>query len=521
MVCAINSINSNFTGTRICEEICPSELDTVLANQKWYVREPNSYQTFGANIKTVPRNPINALRKNKKGTVTDVESAAGWNEDYTQDNMTDLLQGFFFNNAFEKYNLLPLNGITNPALTVVVSTGVFTVTSTLATSIYANDLVKTTGFTNSVNNLFAKAVTVTTTTLDTDATTTVAEVPNPATANIRVVGHEFASGDLVATIVSNKLVLNSSAYPIVQLGLRVGEWIFIGGGLVSSAFSFATVGSPGYARISALSATAITCDKSTGLITADAGAGKTIRIFFGTFLRDGLLTSEIITRTYRIERTLGEDANGTQAQVEKGCFANEFALKVPANAKLEADLSFVAMDEELFDGTQVIPSEEPGVQLFAALGQEAYNTSTDMYRMKMSLVEDSLSPSDMFGYATDLNMNIANGAKLNKAVGVVGGIDAAFSNFNVGGAITAYFQTIEAQRALRNNADVTVDAIFAKNNGGIIFDIPLLMLGGGIPNVSQDEAITVPLEQSAAECVAGYTFAHCNMHYLPDVAMPA
>jgi hypothetical protein len=519
MVCAINSINSNFTGMRICEEECPGQLDAVLANQKWYTREVNSYQALGANIKTVTRNPINALRKNKKGTITDVESTAGWNEDFTQDNMTDLLQGFFFNDAFEKYNLQPLNGATNLCTDVEAGNGIYNVTSTLATSIYAGDLVKTTGFTNSVNNTMALVSSVTTTELDTDNTASVVEASPPSSHNIRVVGHQFASGDLVATIVSNKLVLTSSAYPIAQLGLRVGEWIFIGGGLAASAFSFTN--GVGYARISALSATEITCDKSTGLITADTGAGKTIRIFFGTYIRDGLQNSEIITRTYHVERTLGEDSNGTQAQVEIGCFANEFALKVPANAKLEVDMSFVAMDEELYDGTQTIPSEEVGVQLFAALGQEAYNTSTDMYRMKMSLVEDSLSPTDMFGYATDLNFNISNGAKLNKAVGVVGGIDAAFSNFNVGGAITAYFQTIEAQRALRDNADVTVDAIFAKNNGGIIFDIPLLMLGGGIPNVSQDEAITVPLEQSAAECAAGYTFAHCNMHYLPDVAMPA
>lgn len=519
MVCAINSINSNFTGTRICQEICPGQLDPDAANQKWYTREPNSYQTFGANIKTVPRNPINALRKNKKGTITDVEAAAGWNEDFTQDNMTDLLQGFFFNDAFEKYNLNPLNGAANPCTDVEAGNGIYNVTSTLATSIYVSDLVKSTGFTNSVNNKMSLVTGVTTTELDTDNTASVVEASPPADANIRVVGHQFASGDLAATIVSNKLVLTSSAYNIAQLGLRVGEWIYIGGGLVASAFSFAN--GIGYARISALSATAITCDKSTGLITADTGAGKTIRIFFGTYIRDGIQLSEIITRTYHIERSLGEDANGAQGQVEEGCFANEFSLKVPVNAKLEADLSFIAMDEYLIEGTDTLPSEEAGVQLFNALGQEAYNTSTDMIRMKMALVEDSLSPDEMFGYATDLNFNISNGAKLNKAIGVVGGIDAAFGNFTVGGAITAYFQTVAAQQALRNNADVTVDAIFAKDNAGMVFDIPLLMLGGGNVNVSADEAITVPLEQSAAECEAGYTFSYCNLHYLPDVAMPA
>jgi hypothetical protein len=439
------------------------------------------------------------------------------NEDFTQDNMTELLQGFFFNDAYEKYNLLPLNGTANPALTVVVSTGVFTVTSTLATSIYANDLVKTTGFTNSANNLMAKVVSVVTTTLDTDATTTVAEVPNPATANIRVVGHEFASGDLVATISSGKLVLTSSAYPIAQLGLRVGEWIFIGGDAVGTQFANGT----GYARIYSLSSTAITCDKSTGLITADAGAGKTVRIFFGTYIRNPTISESQVVRTYAVERTLGEDTNGTQAQVEIGSYANEFALKVPTGAKLEADISYVSSDELFYDGTQTIPSEEVGVQLFAALGQEGYNTSTDMVRVAMNLVGATLSPTEMFAFVSELNLNINNGAKLNKAVGVVGGISASFGNFVVGGNVTAYFQTVEAQRALRNNDDVTIDAIFAKHNGGMVFDIPMLGLGGGQVNVTKDSPITIPLEQFAAENPAGYTLSYCNLHYLPDIAMPA
>jgi hypothetical protein len=63
MVCAINSIDSNFTGLRICEEICPKELDPVLANQKWFTREPNSYANFGGNNKTVAREPINPSRQ--------------------------------------------------------------------------------------------------------------------------------------------------------------------------------------------------------------------------------------------------------------------------------------------------------------------------------------------------------------------------------------------------------------------------------------------------------------------------
>ena len=523
MVCAINSIDSNFTGLRICEELCPNELDTSSgnANQKWLTREPNSYANFGGNIKTVAREPINPSRQNKRGTVVDVEAAAGWNEDFTQDNMTELLQGFFFNDATEKYNLLPLNGTANLCADVEASNGIYNITATVASLFRAGDLVKTTGFTNSANNTLALVSAVTTTELDTDNTASVVEASPPATANIRHVGFQFASGDLVATIVSGTLVLTSSVKTMTQFGLEVGEWIFIGGSAVSSAYAFAN--GTGYARVLSVSATAIVCDKSTGLITADAGVGKTIRIFFGTYIRNPTISETQITRTYAIERTLGEDSNGTQAQVAGGSYANEFAIKIPSGAKLEADLSYISMDETYYDGTETIPSEESGVQLFAALGQEGYNTSTDMVRVAMNSIPTvaTLSPTSQFAFVTELNLNINNGAKLNKAVGVIGGISASFGNFVVGGNVTAYFQTVEAQRALRNNDDVTIDAIFAKHNGGMVYDIPVLGLGGGQANVTKDSPVTIPLEQFAAENPAGYTFSYTNLHYLPDIAMPA
>lgn len=518
MVCDVNKISSNDTDLLVCEEVCPGELDATAANRKFFYREPNSYQGIGGNITSVARQVINRLRKNKKGTITDIEASAGWAEDFTQNNMVNLLQGFFVKSAHEKYNLHPmlLSATPNPCVDVEAGNGIYNVTSTLATSIYVGDLVKTTGFTNSVNNTMALVTGVTTTELDTDNSASVVESSPPTYANIRVVGHQFASGDLVATVVSNKLVLTSSAYDMTQLNLKVGEWIFIGGDSAGTQFANGT----GYARVYAISATAITCDKVAGLAVADAGAGKTVRIFFGTYLRDAITANEIVERTYLIQRNLGEDANGTQAQVIVGAYANEFALKVPSNSKLEADLSYVAMDEILFEGTDTLPSAVSGVQLFPALGEEAYNTSSSMLRMKMSLVEDSLSPSEMFGFATDLNINISNGYTLDKAVGVIGAIGASPANFTVSGSVTAYFQTVAAQQALIDNADVTIDAIFAQDNAGFIYDIPLLSLSGGVPNVAFNEPITIPLEQSAAESALGHTLAYCNFPYLPTVAMP-
>ena len=510
MVCTVNSIDSNVTGLSIAEEECPK---TLPATPKWFAMEPNSYPAFGPTIKTVAREPINPLRQNKRGSVVDLEAAGGFSSDKTQNNFVNLLQGFFVNDAYEKYNLHPM-GLTatqNPC-TSVAGSGVYNVTSTLASLIRIGDLVKTTGFASSANNALGKVTNVVTTALTTNISTVVDASP-ASDSNIRVVGFEFASGDLVATVSSGTLILTSSAKTMTELGLRVGEWIYIGGDTAGTQFA----NGKGYARVKTITATTIVCDKSTGLVSADAGTGKTVRIFTGTYIRNATQESEIIFRTYQLERTLGEDANGTQSEYLTGSYPNEFSLKLPSASKLEADLNYVAMNYETRDGTTGVKS---GTRI-AALGEDAYNTSTSVVRVSLALVEASLTPTALVSFLKELNFNINNGVKLNKAVGVTGGSGVSTGNFVVSGAITAYFQTIAAQAAIRNNSDVALDAIFARNNAGFVIDVPLLTLGGGNTAVVLNEAITLPLDNFAAQNANNYTASYTNFSYLPTVAMPA
>src|SRR5574343_12520 len=508
MVCTVNTIDSNVSGLAIAEEECPNQLPVTPV---WQYLEPNSYNNFGATINTVAREPINPLRQNKRGTVVDVEAAGGFNTDFTQDNLTKLMQGFFFNSAYEKYNLLPFNGTAN-ACTSVAGSGVFNFTTSVAGLIRVGDLVKTTGFASSSNNSFGVVTAVAGTQITTDIATVVDASP-ASTSNLRVVGFEFASGDLVATISSGTLVLTATAKDCTQLGLRAGEEIFIGGDDTGDRFA----NGYGYARVKSVTTTTIICDKSSGLTTADAGTGKTVRIFTGTYQRNGTQYSEIVHRTYQLERTLGNDTNGVQSEYVKGAYANKFALKFSTASKLEADLSFIAMDYETRTGLVGIKS---GTRV-NALGQDAYNTSSTMYSVNLNLVEASLTPTSLIAFLEELNININNGAKLNKAIGTIGGIGVALGNFVVGGSITAYFQTIAALTAIRNNSDVTLDVIFAKSNAGMCFDIPLLTLGGGNVNITKDEAIKLPLEQFAAENSNSYTMSYTTLHYLPKIAMPA
>lgn len=175
------------------------------------------------------------------------------------------------------------------------------------------------------------------------------------------------------------------------------------------------------------------------------------------------------------------------------------------------------MDNEQRSGTTGVKA---GTRV-AAAGEDPYNTSRNVYRYRMNIIDPAtLQPSPLFGYITEGNITINNNAQLAKAVGVLGAFDVTVGNFQVSGSVTAYFSTIAATQAVRNNSDVTIDMIMAKNNAGIVFDIPMLGLGDGSIKVEKDQAVTVPLEINAAAGSANYTLGVTNFTYLPTAAMP-
>lgn len=63
---------------------------------EWKLLEPNAVTKFGADIKTVAREPISKLRQRRKGTIVDLDSAVEFNADLTIDAFTDFAEAFVF-----------------------------------------------------------------------------------------------------------------------------------------------------------------------------------------------------------------------------------------------------------------------------------------------------------------------------------------------------------------------------------------------------------------------------------------
>lgn len=513
-VCPKYKIDSNATGLRYAEEVCLKQLPTLAADGSdpiWIALEPNTYSDFGGQVTTVARNPINQSRQRRKGVVTDLKASGGFQQDLTFFNFRDLLQGFMFADMREKKTTAPNNGAGQAVTAVAAASKTYTTAAGGGTGFAAGHLVVAEGFTNAANNGLKTVASATGTTVVV-AEVLVDEAAPPAGALLSVIGYQGAAGTLSIALNGSLVRLVSTAgVNFTTLGLIPGEWIFIGGDATVNGFD----DNGGFARISTVAAGYLEFDKvDWPSPTAEVGGTKLVNLYFGTVLKNESDPALIKRRTYQLERTLGEDANGTMSEYLVGAVANELTLNAPQADKVTADLTFVACDHQARNG---LTGVKPGTRVGVVEG-DAYNTSSDFARIKMAIVADDASIMPLFAFASDLTLTVNNNVSANKAVGVLGAFDLSAGTFEVGGSFTAYYASAESVQAVRNNADVTVDVIMVKNNQGILYDVPLLALGNGRLNVEQDQPITIPLETNAAESKFGHTLLWQFFPYLPDAA---
>lgn len=505
-----NSINSNSTSLAFAEE---QSLKVLPGGPIWYGLEPNTYTEMGATFATIARTPITNTRQQAKGTITDLDAKAGFNTDLTQRNVTRLLQGFFFADAIEKMATNRFNFAAIVITAVTVGPNTYTAAAGL-NAFLVGHLVIAKGFTNAGNNGLKFVSAIAAGVLTTTTAGEVAEAAPPAGASIEAVGYQFPASDLVLTIVGATVVLTSAAKDPTTFGLTVGEWIYVGGD--GAAFKYAT-GATFFGRIKSISATQIILDATVGVPLADTGVGKTIQIFFGKVLQNAPLPANIKRRSYQLERQMGNDGAGIQSEILLGAIANELTINLQQASKVTIDLSFVGMDVSEVSGVTGIAA---GTRV-AAPAETAFNTSHDLVAARLAVIDPATSnPAALFAYLTDIKLSIKNGVAPNKALAVLGAFDAVQGNFVVDGTAVAYFATIAAASSIRNNSDVGLVSILAKSNSGIVMDLPLLQLGGGLAKVVKDKPVDIDLTTTGAQNAAGYTLLWNFFEYLPTIAMP-
>lgn len=523
---AANKINSNSTGLAYAKEASPKVLPQ---NPVWVSVEPNEYRDFGANVTTMARNPINADRQQKKGSVVDLDASGGFGTDLTYTNLQDLLQGFFFAEYRKKGEAKNDLGDSTLTFSVANSTSQFTRESgtlDLGSVFAVGDLICVRGSAYSANNGLFKVSAVAETSVTVvkadGEDTAVTLTDEGATANISLVevGVETAEGAIDVDVSGSFPALTSSSLDFTTLGLNVGEIIYVGGDAGATQFTNAT--NNGLARVRKIAANRLEFDKTAGTWANESNSTKLVHLYLGRVLKNET-GANIVQSTYQLERTLGkaDTTDGDdQSEVLTGAVPNELTINVPQADKITMDLDFVGMDHETRTGAQG-PKATGAV---APAETEMFNTSSDFSRIKMALVTDAVAnPTALFAYGTDISLVINNGVEPDKAVGVLGSFDVSIGNFMVNGRVTAYFTDVAMLAAMRAGSAVTLDMFLAKNNRGIAIDLPCLTLGEGRVTIEANKPVTLPLNHDAAS--GAYVDANMNhtmlmvfFDYLPSAA---
>jgi len=501
-----DKIDSNITSAAFAEE---ATIGVLPGSPVWYRVEPNSFAETGGDVTTVARAPINPSRQRRKGTIVDLDSSYGMNHDFVMTGLMRALQGFFFAAARENADSQSL-AIAPIALT---ATTVTTYTAAAGLGAFkATDIVFASGFATAANNGIRVLSAASATTLTTTGLTV--EAAPPAAARVQTVGTQFASADVnVANVTAANFALTCTAFDFTTLGLTPGEWIYLGDDIAGNRFA----NNLGYARVLSAAAKVIVLDQSTWTPVNEVGTGKTIRMYYGTVLRNEKTPSLIVRKSVQWERQLGNDGNGTQSEYVTGAVANEMSLNVPMTDKMNVDLGYIGIGNEQRTGTTGVKA---GTRVEPPL-EGAVNTSTDVVRNRLAIVDPTtMNNTGLVGYCQEITLTINNGVTPNKAIGKLGAFDATAADFAVDGELTAYFSDIRAVQAIRQVADVGWNYIAARANKGFIWDLPLLTLGGGRVNVEKDSAITIPVTEMGAENALGYTLMYVEFPYLPTVAMP-
>lgn len=365
-------------------------------------------------------------------------------------------------------------------------TGVFTVVDQsgadgfAGTAYKVGHLVQAQGFAAANNNRIARVSSSTSTSV-TVATGGTNDTAPAAAARLKVVGFRGASGDVTATASG----LGSTVLDFTTLGLAVGQWLKIGGSAAGE--QFATAADNGWARITAIAATALTLDNlPTGWAT-DSGTGKTISVWFGDIIRNGT------TRTsMSIEKTDQSQTTPTRI-IHKGMVVNSGAFSVQTDQAVTVQFDLVG----LTGGQQ---TSDYGTSYDAAT-TEAVLTGN----VSVGDVREAGTTIGTPNWSRQIDFTIMNSVRAINALANVGAVDLGVGDCMVTGTLTTYFGSnaylakLLAGTVTNLSARQQTTKTAGTSGRAMVESFPQVTFTGGSPNAGgKSQDITLPLQFTAS-----------------------
>jgi hypothetical protein len=511
--------NGSLTSLYAAEEVSPGVLP---GSPIWVEREPNSYADFGGAYTMSRRNPLTHDRQARRGEVSDNSPTVGYQEDLTPTNMIRPMRSFLFAEARQRPTTAPIN---DPAPVVITDTDASHFHAAAGLDRFKiGHIVQPRGFDESGTNAGVRVVTaVAAGALTVTPATMVPEAAPPDDAVVEAVGFQFTAGHLTLTVLADGIVLTTdmAGVDFTTMNFVPGEWHFIGGDVAGTRF-----GEPGadnapfYAQLDSVTATQLAYRKTTGTQVTNAGAAKTIQIFFGSVVRNEDDCELIREITFTHERTYG-CGDAAEAEYVQGDYANQMTITVPtpaADAKVTVDLGFIGLTS--FERTTTEDLLSLGDVRIGAPNEPAFKPGLDVYQQKLAVIDPTtLNPSALVAYSSTSALTINNQLSGIKAIETFGNAGVSIGELMVTGSITAFFTGVAQSRPVRLGKEATWHLILTKANSAIVFDIASLSLGNGRAAVAANTPVTIPLDTAAAKGKHGYSLLVTFLRYVPTVGM--
>lgn len=395
-------------------------------------------------------------------------------------------------------------GVADSVITAVTaSSDTYTVVDA-AVDFAPGHLVLASGFAQAANNsLFvAQASTNGTAVIAPGSPGLADEAVPPAAARLKAVGFQGASGDIVATI-TNGNALTATTLDFTTLGLAAGEWIKVGSGVTDTGF--ATAENNGWCRISAVAAGRLSFDIVPTGWAADAGASKTVRLFFGDKIRNGTTKrSATFERQYL-------DHSPTTFEYLRGMTLNTMNVALDTQAIVTTTFGYMGRDSHFPD-----PMARVG-------------SATDIDPPTGDVLNSSSNIGDIYvdgapvtgpNYVLQASIELNNNLRAQNAIGSIGSVGIGTGECAVTGSLQTFFGDPSIARKVAQNTATSFSIRAGRQDGNrehYLFDLPRIKFSAGAPQISGKNA-DVPLEgqyQAIMHPTLGYTIHVQRFDYLP------
>jgi hypothetical protein len=467
----------------------------VLPTTGWEQLEPNELSAIGPQVETIARTPISRNRQRVKGIVSQISAGAEISHDLTNSWARAVFGGFLFaqpTNRDLSFRQAPATapGYTVPALDASQAARLqFGATAPVT-------LVHAAGYLTAANNgmkpLTANPVT-------TDTTIPVAGlVAEPARPqqSVELAGVRADTADLALTVTGAAGVLtsgNGAGTPVdfTTLGLTPGQWVHVGGLLAANRLAPTVYG---YARVVTVAADSLTLDKLSLALVTSAGAGVSVDLLFGQFIRNVPVDhADYRETTLSLEMTY-PDLGGVGVdnyEYVRGLYCSELTLEMEVSDKAVSTATFVGLESDA--PTAVRATGADGAALPGR--RAAYGTASDFARIRLTDIDETGISTDFKSLALTINNNVAGEY-------ILGRLSPAYVNagiLEVDLEATALFTDPDVLARVVSNQPVTMDFVMRNDDGALVVDLPHVTLGNGERELPPNESVNIATTAQAFE----------------------